>query len=151
MKRPLVVWLLAFWLLFLALGGLYGGITMLLDPSGAALGMTAVLEDLPVSNYVLPGLFLLFGMGLAPLFLIYALLALPKWPWLEARLPKKGLHWAWLGILVLCWVLFMWLIVEGFLIGFDWPIQYVTLVNGFLIFLFALLTPVRRYCAQPEA
>ncbi len=150
MKRPLTVWLLAFWLLFLALGGLYGGIAMLLDTSGAALGMSEVLDELPVSNYILPGLFLLFGMGLAPLFLIYALLTLPQWPWLERLLPKKGLHWAWLGILVLCWVLFMWLIVEGFLIGFDWPIQYVTLVNGFLIMLFALLTSVRRYCAQRE-
>jgi len=148
MKRPFSVWILAFWLLFLALGGLYGGIAMLLDPSGAALGMSEVLDDLPVSNYILPGLFLLFGMGLAPLFLTYALLALPKWPWLERRLPKKGYHWAWPGILVLCWVLFMWLIVEGLLIGFDWPIQYVTLVNGFLIMLFALLTSVRRYCAQ---
>ncbi|MBN2147636.1 MAG: hypothetical protein JW726_09620 [Anaerolineales bacterium] len=148
MKRPFTIWLLAFWLLFLALGGLYGGIAMLLDPSGAALGMTAVLDDLPVSDYILPGLFLLFAMGLFPLVLIYALLALPQWPWLEKLLPTKGVHWAWVGILALCVVLGIWLVVEGFLIGFEWPIQYVTLVNGLLIFLFALLTPVRRYCAQ---
>ena len=81
MKRPFVLWILVFWLLFLALGGLYGGIAMLLDPSGDSLQITDVLPLLPVPNYVLPGLFLLFAMGLAPLLLIYALLARPTWPW----------------------------------------------------------------------
>lgn len=74
MQRPFTLWLLVFFLLFLALGGLYGGIAMLADPTGSALQMTEILSLLPVPDYTLPGLFLLFVMGLVPLFLTYALL-----------------------------------------------------------------------------
>ena len=63
MKRPAALWILVFWMLFLALGGLYGGISMLIDPSGNLLQMAEVLPLLHVPDYVLPGLFLLVGMG----------------------------------------------------------------------------------------
>ena len=147
MKRPFVLWILVFWLLFLALGGLYGGIAMLLDPSGDSLQMTDVLPLLPVPNYVLPGLFLLFAMGLAPLLLIYALLARPTWPWIEPLFRWSKHHWAWMGTMLLALVLAIWLIVEGVLIGFKWPIQYVTAVNGLFILVFALWPSVRRFYA----
>ena len=48
MKRPITVWLLVFSLVFLALGGLYGGIAMLSDPSGNLLQMSEVLPLLHV-------------------------------------------------------------------------------------------------------
>ncbi len=148
MKRPFVLWILLFWLLFLALGGLYGGIAMLLDPSGGALQMAEVLPLLPVPNYVLPGLFLLFVMGLAPLLLIYGLLARPAWPWIEPLFRWSKHHWAWTGTMLLALVLAIWLIVEGVLIGFQWPIQYVTAVNGLFILVFALWPSVRKFYAM---
>ena len=147
MKHPFVLWILVFWLLFLALGGLYGGIAMLLDPSGDSLQMTDVLPLLPVPNYVLPGLFLLFAMGLAPLLLIYALLARPTWPWIEPIFRWSKHHWAWTGTMLLALVLAIWLIVEGVLIGFKWPIQYVTAVNGLFILVFASWPSVRKFYA----
>ena len=145
MKRPATLWILIFWLLFLALGGLYGGIAMLLDPSGGSLQMTEVLPLLPVSNYILPGLFLLVIMGLLPLFLIYGLLTRLNWSWLESLLRQTQYHWAWTGTVILGIVLAIWLIVEGALIGFKWAIQYVTAINGLLILLFAFLPPVKRF------
>jgi hypothetical protein len=69
MKRPVALWLLVLSLVFLALGGMYGGIAMLTDPSGNSLQMAEILPLLPVPDYTLPGLFLLFVMGVAPLFL----------------------------------------------------------------------------------
>jgi hypothetical protein len=145
MKRPVALWFLVFWLLFLALGGLYGGVAMLLDPSGGSLQMADVLDLLPVPNYILPGLFLLFAMGLAPLFLIYALLVRPDWGWVNGLFPTSKQHWSWMGTLVLVIILAIWLIIEGLLIGFKWSIQYVTAVNGLLILLFALLPSVRKF------
>ena len=68
MKRPLMLWPLIFFLLFLALGGLYGGITLLVDPSGNLLGLDDVLPLVPVSDFILPGIFLLVVMGLAPFY-----------------------------------------------------------------------------------
>jgi hypothetical protein len=134
MKRPFTLWLLIFFLLFLAFGGLYGGLAMLLDPSGRSLQMDEILPLLPVADYRLPGLFLLVVMGLGPIGLAYGLLTRRRW--------------AWPGTLVLGAVLAVWLIVQGVLVGFQWPIQYVTAVNGLLIIGLAL-TPGVKNSANP--
>ncbi|MFC1653062.1 hypothetical protein ACFL3F_05015 [Planctomycetota bacterium] len=144
MHRPLALWPLLFLLLFLALGGLYGGIAMLTDPTGGSLQLTEVLPLLPVADFILPGVFLLVMMGLVPLLLIYGLLACPKWDW-SLALPYLGkYHWSWIGTVGLAVVLGIWLLVQGALIGFKWPIQYVTAINGILIVLLALVPNVRK-------
>ena len=145
MKRPIALWILVFWLVFLAFGGLYGGIAMLLDPSGGSLQMTEVLSLLPVLNYVLPGLFLLFIMGILPLFLIYGLLVRPNWSWLDSFFRQTNYYWAWTGTVILGVILAIWLIIEGVLIGFKWAIQYVTAVNGLFILFFVLFPSVRKF------
>ena len=145
MKRPIALWILVFWLAFLSLGGLYGGIAMLLDPSGGSLQMTEVLSLLPVPNYVLPGLFLLFIMGILPLFLIYGLLVRPNWSWLDSIFRQIKYYWAWTGTVILCVILAIWLLAEGVLIGFKWPIQYVTAVNGLFILIFVFFPSVRNF------
>ena len=145
MLRPLTLWPLLFLLIFLGLGGLYGGMAMLIDPTGGSLQLTEVLPLLPVSDYILPGLFLLVVMGLAPLFLTYALLARPSWVWAEALSRWSGHHWAWTGTLALGVILAVWLVVQGLLIGFKWAIQYITAMNGLLIILLALTPGTRRF------
>jgi hypothetical protein len=142
MQKPITLWLLIASLIFLSFGGFYGGILMLTDPSGKSLQMDAVLPQLLVPNYILPGLFLFFVMGLAPLVLTFSLLTRPKW----IRFPNLiGHYWAWTVTLGLGIALMLWLALQAFLIGFQWPIQYVTAVNGFLIVLLALVPRVRRY------
>ena len=145
MRRPVALFLLLFFLLFLAAGGLYGGVAMLLDPSGGALQMTEVLPLLPVPDYTLPGLFLLVVMGVLPLLLGYALLARPAWAWAAPMSLAGRHHWAWSGALALGLVLGAWLGVQGLLIGFRWPIQYVTAANGIAIVALALVPAVRRW------
>lgn len=148
MQRPFALWPLVFFLLFLSMGGLYGGIAMLTDSTGGSLQLTETLPLLPVSDYILPGVFLLVVMGLAPLLLTYGLLARPKWTWAEKLSHWSGHHWAWTGTLGLGVTLAIWLIVQGLLIGFRWAIQYITAVNGFLIILFVLVPGVRKYYAE---
>jgi len=145
MKRPFGVWLLVASLVFLALGGLYGGIAMLADPSGGLLQMGDVLPLLHIPNFILPGLFLLFVMGLAPILLTYGLLTRPQWPWLDRLFRCSGHHWSWTGSMIVGVVLVIWLAVQGIMIGFKWPVQYVTAVIGVLIILFALIPSVRRF------
>ncbi len=57
-------------------------------------------------------------------------------------------HWAWTGTLGLGVTLAVWLIVQGLLIGFNTPIQYITAANGFFIILLALEPGVRRFYAS---
>ncbi len=148
MKRPVALLFLVVLLLVLAAGGLYGGIAMLLDPSGASLQMTEVLASLPVPDYTLPGLFLLFVMGVAPLVLTYGLLTRPAWRWAEPLSRAGRHHWAWTGTLALCVVLAVWLTVQGWMIGFRWPIQFVTAGIGLGIVVLALVPGVRRHYAR---
>ncbi len=145
MKRPITLWILVFWLVFLALGGFYGGIAMLLDPTGGALQMAEVLPSLYVPNYILPGLFLFFIMGLYPLLLVYALVKRPHWSAVESFMSHFKYYWAWIGTVVLGIVLVVWLIVQGILIGFNWTIQYVTAITGLCILIFAFAPPVERF------
>ena len=148
MKRPLTLWPLLVVLLFLASGGLYGGIAMLTDPAGGSLGLTDVLPLLPVSNYILPGLFLLIVMGLTPLVLTYGLLTRPNWNWAATLSRWSAHHWAWIGTLGLGVTLVIWLIVQGLLIGFGAPIQCITAADGLLIILLTLLPSLRRFYAR---
>jgi hypothetical protein len=143
MGRRLALWALVVSVLFLAFGGFYGGLAMLRDPSGASLGMDVVLPRLPVPNYVLPGIFLVVVMGLVPLGLAYGLLARPAWRWTGAVARLSGHHWAWTGALLLGVVLVLWLAVQAWLIGFTWPIQFVTAGNAVAIVVLALLPAVR--------
>lgn len=144
MERPLAFWILLLWLVFLAFGGLYGGIAMLLDPSGASMGVDILLPILPVLDFTLPGLFLFFGMGLAPLVLVFGLFARPNWLWADALSRWSGHHWAWTGTLVLGLLLLIWLAVQAMMIGFTTGIQYVMVVNGLALFGFALWPSVRN-------
>jgi len=144
MKKPLAVWLLAVLLTLFAAGGLYGGASMLLDPSGRSMGVDIVLPQLPVPDFLLPGLFLLAVMGLAPLLLAFALLFRPRWA-LPASFFRWGkAYWAWTGTIVLEIVLAAWLLVEVLLIGI-FPITVVTAVLGALILFLALLPGVRKH------
>jgi len=143
--RPLALWLLPFFLVFLALGGFYGGLSMLTDPSGHSLQMAEVLPLVRVPTHRLPGLFLVTVRGALPLVLVFALLARPVWPWLDRLFVWSRHHWAWTTSLGLGLVLVLWLAVQAALIGFRWPIQSLTGMNGLLIIVLALVPSVQRH------
>jgi hypothetical protein len=149
MKRPAILWLLVFLLVFLAIGGFYGGVFMLIDPSGELLQMDEVLTLLPVPDYTLPGLFLIIVMGIFPLMLCFGLIWMPDCKWGKRLADWSGHSWAWTGSVAVGLILVIWLIIQSFLIGFQWPIQYVTLVNGILIVLVAFIPGLRKFYKRP--
>jgi hypothetical protein len=150
MPRPLSLWLLLFSLSLLGIGGLYGGIIMLADPTGRLIQLNEVRPLLHVPNFILPGMFLIVAMGLVPLGLVHALFVRPKWVWAQALVRQTGLYWAWTGAVAIGVVLLCWLAIQGLLIGFRWPIQYVTAVIGISVVALALTPPVRKFYKGPD-
>jgi len=145
MKRPFLLWPLIFVLIFLSAGGFSGAIPMLSDPSsGGYLQFEELLPILPVSNFILPGLFLLSFMGFFPLLLVYGLVAKPTWPWVDKVFRWSKHHWAWTGCIILVAGTAIWLGYEGWLVGW-WPITIITAVLGGLILLIAIIPDVRNY------
>lgn len=145
-RRPISLWVLMALIAFLSLGGFYGGIAFLIDPSGALLGFPPdILIALPVSTFFLPGLFLLAVYGILGVVTIVGLLQLPvrhlsvKEGWWHSR------HWSWFFALGLGMVLMVWIAVQYLLIGGPYPMQIVCGVLGAAISLLTLLPPVHRY------
>lgn len=145
MKRPLIVWGLVILLVFLGGGGLYGGVAMLLDPSGKLLGMDSILPSLLVPNYILPGLFLITVMGLLPILLSIGLIVKPVCPLLERLTKRSKYHWAWTGTVSVGIILLVWLVIQTALIGLRVSIQFITLANGILILLTVLLPSLKEH------
>jgi len=144
-KRPVMVWPLVIVLVLLSMGGFSGAIPMLADPvSGGYLQFEELLPLLPVPNLILPGLFLLFVMGLFPLLLAYSLVARPNWGWMDKAFSWSKHYWAWAACLVLVAIIAIWLVYEGSLVGW-FPITYLTGLLGGLILLIAILPSVRKY------
>lgn len=132
----------------LGIGGMVGGIVFLIDPSGAELGLdTDLLDGTPISDYVLPGLFILVAFGLVPFVVAYGLARRPHWApfdWIER---KTGDHWSWLGVVVLALALMVWIAVEIAYIGVEAPIQVVCGGLGLVMLVLAMLPQVRRFYA----
>lgn len=130
--RPLVIWLLIVLLVFLSVGGFFGGLNMLLDPSGGSLGLPQdLLAGLPVSSFLLPGLFLIGVMGLLPLLAAYGLWAHRAWAW-NMVVTQAMILIAWIGLQLLLW-------------GAPAPIQLFYLVYGVVLLVLCLMPGARAY------
>jgi hypothetical protein len=55
-------------LLFLSFGAIYGGLYLVIDPSGISLGLPiSLIDNTPFTDYLIPGMILFVMIGLLPL------------------------------------------------------------------------------------
>jgi len=127
--------------------GITAGLTLLLDPSGSSLGFPEwVQHDLPLGDFRLVGLIALVVFGAAPLFLMYGLWTGEQLFFTE--ITKAGdVHWAWQGVMVVEGLLFLWLLVETFLVGLDFWTTYAIAALGLLTFLMLVLPGTMDWCS----
>jgi Predicted membrane protein (DUF2127) len=130
-RRPAGVWILLVLLMIQGLGGLAGGLALSLRPDGSIMQMPAsYLAGSPFPDFLIPGLLLLFVLGVLPLVAAAGL-------WRRRR-------WAWYAAFVVGCGLMIWILVEITIIPFSW-LQPAFGAVGVLIFVVSLLKPVRRY------
>jgi hypothetical protein len=125
-RRPASVITLAVLLLFLAIGSIQGGVAMVLDPT-EPLGMTtSYLEDTPIDDYLLPGVFLL-SLAAASLLTVFGLIVRWDWAWAHRVEERLGYRWPWLGAIAIGGVLLVFEIIELFLVPFH-PVMHPLLI-----------------------
>jgi hypothetical protein len=111
--------MLAALLLFVGLGGLFGGLLFVTDPSGGSMGMdAAILAGSPFADFLVPGVVLLLVNGVGST-------AAGAVAWMGWR--YTGQAGAALGALLVAWIL-----IQIGTIGFFWapPFQPLFLVIG---------------------
>ena len=144
-KRPVTLYLLALILLVQALGGIGGGVTLVLSPSGELMHMPlSMLDGSPFSSFLIPGLILLLALGILPGFVVYGLLARPSWRWPEVLNVYHGIHWAWSYSLYIGIMLCGWIFIEISIIAYD-ALQTIFGLVGLVIIIATLLPANMRW------
>ncbi|HKL18303.1 MAG TPA: hypothetical protein VJ905_05020 [Halalkalibaculum sp.] len=133
-KAPASFYLLLVLVLFQGLSGLYGGIMLVLDPSGSLLQIPLnLLAESPFHDYMVPGIILLVLLGIFPLVTGFGL-----WQ----KHPRAGNGAFLTGI-----ILVIWIAVQIAMVGYQAkpPLQAIYGSVGVLILITVSVPPVRQY------
>lgn len=150
-SKPLGVYLLLFLLLFLAIGGIYGGMMLITDPSGEKIQFPPeVIERLPFPDYLIPGIILILGMSVLPLLTTYALWFRPNWKWPQILNIYPEQHWSWTYALYTGIILAIWINVQILITGAIGQIQPFYGLYAVALIICSLLPKVMRYYRLPE-
>ena len=128
LKIPIVVLLL-----FQGISGLFGGLALILDPSGSIINLDIkLLSYSPFSDFFIPGLILLLVLGIYPIMLLFGYI--------------KDRNWTRMGMIILGIALPIWIMVEIILIGYikEPPLQLIYGLTGLIILVLALFNYIRK-------
>lgn len=106
-------WLLVFLHVLLGCGAIFGGLAMIIDPSGGWLGMpVSLLADSPFNSFLMPGIILLFVLGVTPLIVAISLVGRPGSKLAEKLNPYSDRYWGWTFSLYIGFALMIWIMVQ---------------------------------------
>lgn len=120
-------------ILFQGVSGLFGGLALVVDPTGELLQMPlSMLAGSPFENFLIPGIILLTILGILPIVVYYGL-------W-------KRAGWAWTGALIVSVALIIWIGVEIWMVGYhpEPPLQLTYGLLGLILLILTFLSPVRN-------
>lgn len=113
MKKSITSYVLIGLVLFLAIGAIWGGLNLVVDPSGQGIGfppkILEQLEQSPFPTFLIPGLFLFLFLGVFPMITTYGLITRRELKWAKKLNPYKNRHWSWtfsyhIGLLLILWI-----------------------------------------------
>lgn len=149
-SRPAAIYVLIALMVLLAFLGFFSGLSFLTSPSGESHGMdTSVLDNTPVGDFTLVGLFFVIAYGIFPVLAIFGLWKLPRWRWSDAINKWTGQNWAWTLTAAIGVILIVWIAVEVMLIGspdgFPRFLQIMMTLFGIVVLGLAMLPRVRAF------
>ena len=145
-NRPISVYILSFVMIFQALGGIAGGLSLIIKPDGSILKMpVSCLGGSPFHNFLVPGLCLLLLLGVIPGLTSWGLFSKPKSRWFGFFNIYTNRHWSWAYSLYVGIMLIIWIDVEVMVIGYGSILQAFYAAQGILIIILALLPGSMKY------
>lgn len=146
-RKPPALYLLTAVLLFLGAGALYGGYSLVADPSGKGLGMPVEwLRDTGFPDYRIPGLILLTVLGVLPLAAALLLWLRPEWGLMKGLERSLRLRWVWGVAFGVGVAQVIWIVYQVTTMGLTFFLQPLFLGVGLLICGLCLWPSVRHYC-----
>jgi hypothetical protein len=152
--RPGALWPLLAFMGLLSLGGFVGGASFIADPTGAGVGAKlSWLDETPVHDFLLPGVFLLGVYGVGTLILMAGLIWRFSpgriWRFSPGRIRRLdgwlGHHWSWAGTLLVGVILIAWIVYEFTIFPETIALQPILIGVGMLMIAIPLLPSMRRY------
>lgn len=129
-----------------AAGALYGGYSLLSDPSGGRMGLpTQWLSRTAFSDYFMPGLLLFTVLGVLPLFTVVLLWLRPDWGLAGGLENILHIHWVWGLAFGVGLAQMVWIVYQVATMGWLFWLQPAMFALGLLICGLCLLPSVRRH------
>jgi len=129
-----------------ALSGLFGGVSLIVDPSGKGLQIPLLLlESTLFNSYLIPGLILFIFLGILPLFVVFGLITRRKVRFAKRINIYKKRHWAWTFSLYCGIILVLWIDIQVMLIGGGYILQTIYALLGVLIIILTLSPEIIRF------
>lgn len=145
-SKSIEVYILILAITLEALGAIFGGISLMNDPSGTSIQLpVTLLEGTIFSSYLIPGIILFLLLGFFPLFLIFPLIFKPNWLIINGLNIYKKYHWAWTYSLYTSIMLIIWINVQMMILGTGSVIQGVSGLLGIIILIISLMPGTKRY------
>lgn len=145
-SKTIEIHILVITMAFLAVGAIYGGISLMNDPSGETLELPLkLLKGTIFSSYMIPGIILFLTLGFFPLFLIFPLIFKPRWPVIDKLNIYRSYHWAWTYTLYTSIMLIIWIDVQIIILQTVSVIQGIFGLIGVFILILVLSPRVKRY------
>lgn len=117
-------WLLAMMHGILGIGALAGGIMLIIDPTGDAIGLpNTLLEHSPFANFLIPGILLLLILGVLPMIIGISLIRHIRSGICEKFNLFPDRYWGWTFSLYTGFALLIWIMAQVY-----W-IQAVSLIH----------------------
>ncbi|ATW26970.1 hypothetical protein [Candidatus Formimonas warabiya] len=145
-KKPFTCQLLIFLHLFLGIGALFGGSTLIMDPSGGLIKMPlTLLEHSPFTSFLIPAIILFVILGVTPLIISYALITKRPWKGADQINIFHEMHWSWAYSLYIGFALIIWITVQVYFINRVAFIHVFYIAIGLIIQAVTLFPSVQNY------
>ena len=145
-KMPFTSKMLIFFHLLLGIGAVFGGMVLVIDPSGELIKMPiTLLQKSPFDSFLIPGIILLVVLGVLPLIVAYALATKRQLEIANRLNIFTDMHWAWAYSIYIGFVLIIWITMEAYFIQHVAIIHVAYIFLGLIILAVTLLPPVQKY------